>query len=88
MCHNPAIVFNIKNRGYIREGYKADIVLVNPDSPWTVKRENLLYKCGWSPFEGQTFRSRVLRTWVNGNLAYADGQVDRSVRGMRAMFDR
>ena len=88
MCHAPARLFQVKDRGFIREGQHADLVLVDLDAPWTVTKENLLYKCGWSPFEGQRFRSRVLRTWVNGELAYADGEVDRSVRGMRANFDR
>ena len=88
MCHAPARLFQVKDRGFIREGQHADLVLVDLDAPWTVTKENLLYKCGWSPFEGQRFRSRVLRTWVNGELVYADGEVDRSVRGMRANFDR
>ncbi len=88
MCHAPARMFQVKDRGFIREGQQADLVLVDLDAPWTVTKANLLYKCGWSPFEGQRFRSRVLRTWVNGQLAYADGEVDRSVRGMRALFDR
>ncbi len=88
MCHAPARMFQVKDRGFIREGQHADLVLVDLDAPWTVGKENLLYKCDWSPFEGQRFRSRVLRTWVNGQLAYADGEVDRSVRGMRATFDR
>jgi dihydroorotase len=88
MCHAPARMFQVKDRGFIREGQHADLVLVDLDAPWTVTKANLLYKCGWSPFEGQRFRSRVLRTWVNGQLAYADGEVDRSVRGMRAEFAR
>lgn len=88
MCHAPARLFQVKDRGFVREGHHADLVLVDLNDPWTVAKENLLYKCGWSPFEGQAFRSRVLRTWVNGNLAYANGQVDRSIRGMRALFDR
>ena len=88
MCHAPARLFQVKDRGYVREGYHADLVLVDLDAPWTVSRQNLLYKCGWSPFEGQAFRSRVLRTWVNGQLAYTDGKVDGTVRGMRLMFDR
>lgn len=88
MCHAPARLFQVKDRGYVREGYHADLVLVDLDAPWTVSRRNLLYKCGWSPFEGQAFRSRVLRTWVNGQLAYTDGKVDGTVRGMRLMFDR
>jgi dihydroorotase len=88
MCHAPARMFQVKDRGFIREGFFADLVLVDLDAPWTVEKKNLLYKCGWSPFEGQRFRSRVLRTWVNGQLAYADGKVDNAVRGMRATFDR
>jgi dihydroorotase len=73
MCHNPAIIFNISDRGFIRKGYKADLVLVNPDMPWTVSRDNILYKCGWSPLEGTTFRSRVVTTIVNGVPVFADG---------------
>ncbi len=88
MSHAPARLFQVKDRGFIREGFFADLVLVDLDAPWTVEKKNLLYKCGWSPFEGQRFRSRVLRTWVNGQLAYADGKVDNTVRGMRATFDR
>lgn len=88
MCHAPARLFQVKDRGFIREGQHADLVLVDLDAPWTVTKDNLLYKCGWSPFEGQRFRSRVLRTWVNGQLVHEDGKVDGSVRGMRATFDR
>jgi dihydroorotase len=88
MCHAPARLFQVEGRGFIREGGFADLVLVDLDAPWTVEKQNLLYKCGWSPFEGQRFRSRVLRTWVNGQLAYADGKVDHAVRGMRATFTR
>lgn len=88
MSHAPARLFQVKDRGFIREGFFADLVLVDLDAPWTVEKKNLLYKCGWSPIEGQRFRSRVLRTWVNGQLAYADGKVDNTVRGMRATFDR
>jgi len=88
MCHGPARLFQIDRRGFVREGHHADLVLVDPDNPWTVTKESLLYKCGWSPFEGQRFRSRVMRTWVNGDLAFADGEVDRTVRGQRMLFDR
>ncbi len=88
MCHAPARLFQVSRRGFIREGYFADLVLVDPDAPWTVAPENILYKCGWSPFEGQGFRSRVLRTWVNGRQVYHKGSVDRSARGMRLTFDR
>jgi dihydroorotase len=88
MCHAPARLFQVKGRGFIREGHQADLVLVDLDAPWTVERSNLLYKCGWSPLEGQRFRARVERTWVNGRSVYANGTVDRSVRGERLMFDR
>jgi dihydroorotase len=87
-CHNPAILFQIDRRGFIREGYFADLVLVDLDDPWQVKQENILYKCGWSPFEGQTFRARVRHTFVSGHHAYADGKFDESVKGMRLLFNR
>ncbi len=88
MCHNPAILFNIRKRGFIREGYKADLCIVDPSDPWTVSKENLLYKCGWSPFEGTTFTSKVLTTIVNGNIIYNNGAVDESYRGQRLLFER
>jgi dihydroorotase len=88
MCHNPAILFNIEKRGYIREGYFADLVLVDLSSPWTVNKENILYKCEWSPFEGSTFKSKVTHTIVNGNIVYQNGNVDENHRGMRLTFDR
>jgi len=88
MCHNPAILFNIRKRGFIREGYQADLCLVDPSSPWTVSKENLLYKCGWSPFEGQTFSSKVIKTIVNGKVVFDDGIIDSDYRGQRLMFDR
>ena len=87
MCHAPAILYRIPNRGYIRKGYAADLVLVDPDDPWTVDAENILYKCGWSPFEGVTFRSRVTHTWVNGFLAYDQGKIDDSCQGQRLVFN-
>ena len=88
MCHNPAILFNIKGRGFIREGYKADLCLVNPYKPWTVTKENTLYKCGWSPFEGTTFSSRVVKTIVNGNVVYDDGSFNEDSRGQKLQFER
>jgi dihydroorotase len=78
----------VEKRGFIREGYHADMVLVDPDDPWTVSQGNIMYKCGWSPFEGQQFTSRVLNTWVNGNMVFANGRVDHAVRGERLTFDR
>jgi dihydroorotase len=88
MCHNPAILFNIIKRGFIREGYKADLCLINPESPWKVEKDNILYKCGWSPFEGTTFRSKVVTTIVNGNIVYNKGMINEEYRGQRLMFDR
>ncbi len=81
MCHSPAILYRIKKRGFIREGYFADLVLVDMDSSWTVSKENILYKCGWSPLEGTTFHSRILKTWVNGHLAYEEGKFHEEVKG-------
>jgi len=88
MCHNVAELFEIEKRGYIREGYYADLVLIDPNSPWTVTKENILYKCGWSPFEGETFHSKIEKTFVNGNLVYDDGKFDESNKGMRLSFNR
>lgn len=88
MCHNPAKIFKIENRGYIKEGYFADLVLVNPHMPWSVKKENIIAKCGWSPFEGVSFKSRVTHTFVNGKLVYANGKVKDIIAGERLTFDR
>lgn len=89
MCHNPATLFRIEDRGYLREGYYADLVLVDPSRPWTVTKENIAYHCGWSPFEGTTFKARVTHTFVNGHLAYEKGKgVDDSIKGKRLLFDR
>ncbi len=88
MCHNPAILFRIENRGYIREGYFADLVLVDPSSNWEVNKQNILAKCGWSPFEGQTFSSSIHSTWVSGHLAYQQGKFDESRMGQRMTFNR
>lgn len=87
MCHNPAILFKVKDRGYVREGYYADLALVDPDSPWTVDRSNVLAKCGWSPFEGQKYRSMVVNTWVNGNLVYDNGEIIEGHNGKRLLFN-
>jgi dihydroorotase len=87
MSHNPAILFRILKRGFIREGYFADLVLIDLNSPWTVSKDNLLYHCGWSPLEGQRFGSRVVNTWVSGHLAFQDGHIDSSVKGKRLRFD-
>ncbi|GHT63512.1 dihydroorotase [Bacteroidia bacterium] len=81
MAHAPAKLFGIKDRGFIREGYYADLVLVNPDASWTVGKENILYKCGWSPLEGTTFSHRVEKTFVNGRLVYDKGMFDEDFRG-------
>lgn len=88
MAHNPAILFDIDRRGYIREGYHADLVLVDPANPWTVSPNNILYKCGWSPFEGTTFSSKITETIVSGKLVYQNGQFDDNVRGSRLNFNR
>ncbi len=88
MSHAVADCFQIKNRGYIREGYFADLVLVDLEKPWTVSKENILYKCGWSIFEGQNFSSRITHTFVNGHLAYENGHFDESIKGKRMTFHR
>ncbi|NNM16351.1 MAG: amidohydrolase family protein, partial [Bacteroidia bacterium] len=88
MSHAPAICFKVEKRGYLREGYYADLVLVDLNKKWKVDKSNLLYKCGWSPFEGQEFKSSVAKTFVNGNLVYNEGTFDESSRGMRLKFDR
>ncbi len=88
MCHAPAQCFDIAERGYIREGYFADLVLVDLDKPWKVSKENILAKCGWSPFDKHTFKSTVTHTFVSGHLAYHDGTIDDSILGQRLSFDR
>lgn len=87
MCHAPADLFRVDRRGYIREGYYADLVLINPAKSWTVCRENIIYKCGWSPFEGTTFQNQVTMTFVNGQLAYNRGHIEPDVRGKRLEFN-
>jgi dihydroorotase len=88
MCHAPAQCFQIGNRGYVREGYCADLVLVDMNDSTTVSKENILYKCGWSPFEGHTFPAAVRYTLVNGNVVYENGKVNDSVKGQRLKFER
>ena len=82
MCHNPAILYHIEKRGFIREGYFADLTLVDLNTNWTVSKENILYKCGWSPVEGTTFHSSITQTFVNGNLVYNNGNFNENSRGM------
>lgn len=86
MAHKPAELFRIDRRGYIRPGYYADLVLVDPEKTWTVSKENILYKCGWSPFEGYTFHHGIWKTFVNGRLVYSEGRIDESVRGMEVRY--
>jgi dihydroorotase len=86
MSHNVADIFNIENRGYIREGYFADLVVVNLNKPNTVTKESLLYKCGWSPFEGHTFASSIEKTFVSGHLVYDNGTFDETKKGERLTF--
>ena len=88
MSHNPAVLFKVKERGYIREGYHADMVLVDLNNPWEVQKDNILAKCGWSPFEGHQFRSQVMHTFVNGRLVYTNGQVQEIGNGDRLVFSR
>jgi dihydroorotase len=88
MCHNPAILYRIKDRGFIREGFKADLCLVDPGRSWTVSRDNILYKCGWSPFEGTTFKCKVMKTFVNGTIVYDEGVINENYRGQRLTFGR
>ncbi len=87
MSHNVADLFRIEKRGYIREGYFADLVLVNLNKPQTVTKQNILYKCGWSPFEGHTFKSSIEKTFVNGHLVYDNGKFDESKYGSRLSFN-
>jgi dihydroorotase len=86
--HTVADLFQIDKRGYIREGYHADLVLVDLNNPWQVNKGNILYQCGWSPFEGNTFQSKVIKTFVNGHLAYDNGKFDESQKGRRLVFVR
>ena len=88
MCHNPAIVFKIEKRGFIKEGYYADLAIVNPSKPWSVNKDNILYQCGWSPFEGANFKSRISHTFVNGQLVYENAKVKEIKAGQRLQFAR
>ena len=88
MCHNPAKIFGIYNRGFIRKGYIADFVLVDPNGKKTITKEDILSNCGWSPFEGTTFDWSVRQTWVNGQCVYKDGTFDDNVRGKALRFVR
>jgi dihydroorotase len=87
MCHAPAILFRIKNRGFVREGYFADLVLIKPHQTWQVSDQNVLYKCGWSPLTGTTFTNQVSHTFVNGHLAYENGNFDLTQKGQRLEFN-
>jgi len=88
MCHNPAKLFQLKKRGFLREGYFADLVVVDLHDPWKVNKENIVYKCGWSPFEGETFSSKITHTFVNGHLAYEQGNFSELKNAQRLTFDR
>ena len=88
IAHNPSKIFKIKKRGFIKEGYYADLVLVNPNSPTLVSKESLLYKCGWSPFEGVTFSSSIHSTILNGRVVYSNGVVNETPNGKKLVFDR
>jgi dihydroorotase len=88
MCHNPSIIFNIEKRGFIRKGYKADLTLLDLNNPHTVTKSNILYKCGWSPMEGQTFKSKIKATFVNGNKVYDNGVFNDEKLGERLTFNR
>ena len=88
MCHNPAILFQIEKRGFVREGYYADLILVDTNDPWTVTKDNILYKCGWSPFEGVTFNSKITHTFLNGSLVYHNNKFSKDKAAMQLTFNR
>ena len=88
MCHNPAIMFNINKRGFIRKGYMADLVLVDLNDIWEVNKDNILYKCNWSPMEGEVFQSKVISTFVNGNRVFNKGEFIEDIKGERLTFNR
>ncbi|WP_288955545.1 dihydroorotase [uncultured Polaribacter sp.] len=88
MSHNPAKLFQIKKRGFIKKGFYADLVLIDPNKSQTISKDNILYKCGWSPFEGTTFSSTITHTFVNGNLIYNEGVFNEEIKGKRLTFNR
>jgi len=88
MAHNPAKIFKIEKRGFIKLGYYADLAIINTGLPWNVRKDNILYKCGWSPFEGYNFKSRITHTFVNGEMVYQNGKVKDIRKGKRLLFDR
>jgi len=88
MCHNPSILFEVEKRGYIKPGYFADLVVIDINNPWSVNKDNIMYKCGWSPFEGTTFKSRITHTFVNGRLVYNNFKVLDVKAGKRLTFNR
>ena len=88
MCHAPAKIFDIDKRGYISKGYHADFVLLQPNQPQTINKENIISKCGWSPFEGATFNWKVAQTWVNGECVYKNGIINEEIRGKALKFNR
>lgn len=88
MCHNPALLFQIEKRGFIKAGYFADLVIVDSNAAWTVTKDNVLAKCGWSPFEGYTFQSKITHTFVNGQLVYNEDKVNAVKAGKRLLFER
>ena len=88
MCHAPADLFAVEKRGYLREGYHADIVVVNPETQVEVSKSNILYKCGWSPLEGEIFTTAIEQTIVSGHLAYSNGKFDESKKGERLTFGK
>lgn len=87
-AHNPAKIFNIHKRGFVKEGYYADLTIVNTHQPWNVSKDNVLYKCGWSPFEGTNFKSKIMHTFVNGTHVYQNGKFKKELVGKRLLFDR
>lgn len=87
MCHAPAMLYRIDRRGFLRPGYHADITVIDPHAEFTVSKQDILSRCGWSPFEGVTFHSKVVKTFVNGNLVYDDGRINESAKGKRLLFN-